>query len=79
MESFGDFFVHLDQQLLLLRQLLVAIRDFSLHPLTEWFTDNCVGDVNEPLSGHLVHVTIFWQMLADIRILSSLFQDVHNA
>ena len=79
MESFGYFFVHLDQQLLLLSQLLVAIRDFSLHPLTEWFTNDCIGDVDEPLPGHFVHVSIFRQMLAYIRILSSLLQDVHNA
>jgi len=66
--------IHLDVEILLLGKILIAVDDFLFDPDTEWLSDDRVGQVDEPLSRHLVHVAIFWKEGADLRRLSGLFE-----
>ena len=71
--------VHLDIEVLLLGQVLVAADNFLFYPAAEWLSDDRVGHVDEPLSRHLVHVTVFWQEVADHWRHSGLFEYATDA
>ena len=71
--------VHLDIEVLLLGQVLVAADDFLFDPAAKWLSDDRVGHVDEPLSRHLVHITVFWQEVADLWRHSGLFEYATDA
>ena len=79
MEGFGNVRVHLDVELLLGRQLFIAALDLQLDPASKGFTANCEGEIDEPLARHLVHVTVFWEIVGDFRVFPSCLKYALNA
>ena len=79
MEGLGNLRVHLDEELLLLRQLFVASRDLVLDPAAEGGTENGVGDVDQPLARHLVHVAVLGEVVVDSWVLSGSLEDAFDA
>ena len=77
-EGFGDFGVHLDEELLLLGKLIVPIGYFSVHPFGKWLAYHSVGDVDQPLAWDLVHVAVFWEVVGDKRILLCPLKNANN-
>ena len=79
MEGLGDIWIHLDEELLLLCQLLVADGNFISSPGAEWLPQDGVGDVDEPLTRNLVHVAVLRQIVVDPGVLSCLLEDALDA
>ena len=79
MEGFGDVRVHLDVELLLGRQVFIAAFDLQLDPASKGLTADCEGEIDEPLARHLVHVTVFRQVVFDRRVLLGCCQDLLDA
>ena len=77
-EGFGNFRVHLDEELLLLGKLLVPRDYFSLHPFGEWLAYHSVNDVDQPLARDLVHVAVFWEVAGNKRVLFCPLKDANN-
>ena len=77
-EGFGDFGVHLYEELLLLGKLIVPVDYFSLHPFSKWLAYHSVNDVDQPLAGDLVHVAVFWEVTGDERILICPLKNANN-
>ena len=73
-KSLCNFRIHIDQKVLLLGKLLVAIGDLCLDPSAELFTNDGVGNVDEPLTWNLVHVTVFGKVVVDHGHLSGLLE-----
>ena len=78
-KSSGDRRIHVDQQVLLLGQLVVAGGDLRLDPGAELLTDDGVGDVDEPLPWDLVHVTVFREVVVDQGDLPGFLKDPSDA
>ena len=78
LECFRYFAVHLDQKFLFLSKLLVAAADFVIYPRSEGLPNNGVGDVHQPLSRNLVHISIFGQIKVDLRALASCLEDARD-
>ena len=76
-KSFGNLGIHVDQEVLLLGKLLVAIGNLRFDPGTEWFTNDGVDDVDEPLPWDLMHVTVFREVIIDQGNLPSLLKDAN--
>ena len=68
MEGFGNVRVHLDVELLPLSQRFIAVFDLQLDPASKGFTANYEGEIDEPLARHLVHVTVFREIVGDFRV-----------
>ena len=75
MEGLGDIWIHLDEELLLLCQLLVADGNFISSPGAEWLPQDGVGDVDEPLARDLVHVSVVGQIGEDGLVLAGFIED----
>jgi len=78
-ESLGNLRVHLDVELLLGRELFVAVFDLRPDPASEGLAEDGVGDVDEPLAGYLVHVPVFGQVVVDAVVLASLVENALDA
>lgn len=78
-EGPGNLRIHIDQEVLLFGELLVSISNLRLDPGAEWFADDGVGDVDEPLPRDLMHVTVFREVVIDQRDLPGLIKDPSDA
>ena len=50
MESFCNLWIQLDEQILLFRHCMVAGVADVVHPIGEWFLNDCESDVQNKLS-----------------------------
>ena len=65
-EGIGNLGVHFDEQLLLDRQVLIALRNLLAHPLAEAVAHDRIDDVDEPGSRRLVQTgTSFWHCFTE--------------
>ena len=71
-EGSGDLGIHLDQKLLLLGQLLIAVGYHFLDPRGKRLADEGVCDVDDPTSWYFVDIAVFGKVLVDFRTLASL-------
>ena len=60
--------VQLDDELLVICNLLVAILDNLMHPLLERLTHQCVGHIHDELTRQSRDVTIIRQMVGNLRM-----------
>ena len=74
-EGTGDFWVHVDEQILFGGQVIVALLDARLDPIVEGLPNDGEVDVDQPLPVNLVHVPILRQVLGDSAVLSALLDD----
>ena len=58
---------------------MIAVFDFALHPASKRFTKDGIGDIDEPLARHLVHITVFREVVVDSRVLPCLCKDTFDA
>ena len=79
MEGCSDHRVHLDEQVLLGSQVVVASLDDSGDPPGEGLAQHGVGDVEDPLAGSTADVAVFRQVVEDERVLASCLEDVLDA
>ena len=77
-EGRRDLRVHLDHQVLLHGQVLIAAEDLLADPRSDGLAHDRVCDVDEPLPRHLVHVPIVWEEVADLRRFPGLREDAHD-
>ena len=77
-EGFGDFGVHLYEELLLLGKLIVPVDYFSLHPFGKWLAYHIVCNITQPLAWNLVHVAIFWEVAGNKWVLFCPLKDANN-
>ena len=78
MESFGNFRIHLNVELLLRGQLFIAKFNFVLDPAFERFTEDGVGDIEEPLTRKARKITVFRQVLVDPGVLLGCGEDTFD-
>ena len=74
-----DFRIHVDEQVLLFGKLVVAGGDLCFDPGAELFTNDGIGDVDEPLPWDLVHVSVFGKVIVDQGDLPGSLEDSSNA
>ena len=78
MESGQDLWVHIDHQVLLLRDLRVPGFDLLLDPDAEVVADAGVGDVDQPLLWHLQDLLLDGQALPDLIVRLAELEDVRR-
>ena len=78
MEGCSDHRVHLDEQVLLGSQVVVASLDDSGDPAGEGLAQHGVGDVEDPLARSAAEVAVFRQVVEDARVLASCLEDVFD-
>ena len=75
-EDLGDVLVHFDEQVVLLRYVIVPLFDHGVDPLRERLAENGVAHVDQPLPRKLVPVELVGQEDEHLRGVSRLRQDV---
>ena len=78
MKCLQDFWVEVQDEVLLLGNLHVPFGNHIAYPVGKRCTDNRIGDVHYPLTRNLVHVPIVWQVLHHQIVLACLLKDVLN-
>ena len=76
MECFEYLRIKVQDQILLLGDLHVPIRDGVANPLRKRSTYDCIGYVHDPLARYLVHVSVIRQILHHQIVLTGLLKDV---
>ena len=79
LERCSNLWIHVNEQVLLLRKFLVAVGDFGANPSSKCIAHERICHVDEPLAGYLMHVTVIRQETADPRVLLCLLKDAFDA
>ena len=79
MKGFGNLWIHLNEELLLLRKVIIPIGDFSIHPFGKRLAYYSVSDVNQPLARDLMKVPVFRQVAWEERIELCSLKNASNA
>ena len=69
LEGLGDLWVHVDQEVVLVLELLVPRIDVAVHPVLERLSTNCVAHVCQPLAGQQVDLPHVREVLHENRDL----------
>ena len=76
MKGFENLWIKLQDQILLLGNLHVPIRDCVAYPFSKRSAYDCIGYVHDPLARYLVHVSVIRQILQHPIVLTGLLEDV---
>ena len=79
MKGFENLWIKLQDQILLLGNLHVPIRDCVAYPFSKRSAYDCIGYVHDPLARYLVHVSVVRQILQHPIVLTGLLEDVMNS
>ena len=79
MEGRSDGWVHLNEEILLPRQVVIPGDDRIFHPGSKRLTNERVSNIDDPLAGNLVHIAVFWQVVGDLGILARSLEDSLDA
>ena len=67
LEGLGDLWVHVDQEVVLVLELLVPRLDVVVHPVLERLSVPRVDDVRQPLAGQQVDLSLVREVLHELR------------
>ena len=76
MESLENLWVEVKKKVLLLSNLLVSVGNRLTDPICKRLADESVADVDNPLTRHLLDITLVWEVLRNSRVLACKLKDV---
>ena len=77
-EGFCYLRIKFNDQVVLGSNSAISISDYIGNPLPEVITDNCVNDIDNPLSRELANITLIRHMMTNLVVGHSLSKDILN-
>ena len=76
MESFENLWIEIKKKVLLLSNFLVPMGNRFTDPICEWLAYDCITDINNPLTRHLLDITLVRDVLWNSCIFACKLKDV---